>query len=83
MKEADIHSRLSALEVKLNKAQHQLDVKGHLNAVHNTSIAEIRERYDILNNKITNEVKNAEAHGHHVTDLEQSLRLWLDGLDLD
>ena len=83
VKETNIHSRLSALEAKVNEAQHQLDVKGHLSTDHKTRIGEIRERYEILNNKVINEVKDAEAHGRHVTDLEQSIRLWLDGLDLD
>lgn len=83
MKETDIHSRLIALEAKINAAQHQLDVKRLSGADHKASIGKIRERYEILNNKVMNEVEDVEAHGHHVTDLEQSVRLWLDGLEMD
>ena len=83
MKKTDIHSRLRVLEAKLNKAEHALDIKGDLTAAHNASIAEMRERYDLLSENIANEVKNAEANGRHVTDLEQSLQLWLSNLDMD
>jgi len=83
MKKTDISIRLDALETKIKKAQHLLDARGRLVDDGKTGLTEIRDRYNILSNKIANEVGEIEKHGRHVTDLEQSVELWLESLDLD
>ncbi len=83
MENTDIHTRLMALQARLDKAERQLKRHEHTGADHRKTIQDFRRRYKIISDRVDKEVEDQEKLGHHVTDLEKSLRLWVKGLDFD
>jgi hypothetical protein len=81
MNDADIHARLRALDEKLQHAEEQLKLKEPSNAGYVTTNLELRERYKALSEQVNRNVSAAENHGHRVSNLEYSVRMWLEGLD--
>ena len=45
---------------------------------HAATNAELKARYEALNAQVKAENADLEAHGHHVSALESSVRMWLD-----
>lgn len=83
MPQPDLKTRLSELEAHINKAEARLRLKGLLSADHQATAAELRDRYKALTARLREEKADAEAHGHHVGDLELSVRQWLDSLEIE
>jgi hypothetical protein len=52
-------------------------------AVHQATNEELRERYWKLEAQVSRDDAAAERKGHHVSDLEHSVRLWFERLDGD
>ena len=80
---SDLKSRLNTLENHIQKAEERLKLKGIFSADHQTKTSELRERYKVLSQKLRTEIAEEEAHGHHVSGLETSVRQWLDSLEID
>lgn len=83
MNNQTLKARLDALGYHIDLAQARLKKKDALSDGHARTADELRERYRLLSAKVREEVADAEAHGHHVSDLERSVREWLDGLEMD
>lgn len=79
----DLHSRLDLLSQELQNAETKLKRKGMLSVDHEVTAAELRARHKALSQKLQAEVTQTEARGHHVSDLERSLRTWLDSLEIE
>lgn len=79
----DLRSRLDQLERHIQTAKARLKRKNIFSADHQVNAAELAERYDALSRKVRDEVADLEAHGHHVSDLERSVRQWLDSLEME
>lgn len=84
MKTNDLHDRLDALGKKITHTRERMNREAHLfhDEMHLAG-EELKERYHILQERLRGEVANAEAHGHHVSDLEKSVHQWLDSIDED
>lgn len=61
----------------MQRERHLFHERDHLTA------EDLRSRYKILHGRVTREVASEEAHSRHVTNLERSVREWLDGIDED
>jgi predicted nucleic acid-binding Zn-ribbon protein len=80
---SDLKSRLDALDRHIKEVEERLKLKGIFSADHQLKASELHERYRLLSQKLEEEVAAEEAQGHHVSDLELSLRQWLDSLEID
>ncbi len=80
----DLYTRLERLGETISKTRARMKRDAHLfhDEMHLTA-DELKERYHILQERLRGEVAEVEAHGHHVSDLETSVRQWLDSIDED
>ncbi len=78
-----LHAKLDQLQQHIQAAEQHLQKKNIFSADHQVKAAELRERYKVLERQVQAEVAENEAHGRHVTDLEQSVRQWLDSLEME
>lgn len=83
MEKTELHARLDALSGKISKAQKQLHELKSWGDGHRLSSGELEARYGFLKSELNGEIKDLEAHGHHVSKLEASVREWFDSLDLE
>ena len=83
MDRTTLHERLEALAARIADARRELDQRGHWNEGHRLAAGEMEARYRFLRDELASEVSAAEAHGHHVSALERSVRAWIDGLSLE
>lgn len=82
MKRDDLHARLDAVSDQISNAQKSLEDHGHWNDGHRLTAGELDARHRYLKNELDEEVRDLEAHGERVSDLEYSVRKWIDGLFL-
>ena len=95
MSKDDLHARLDALASEINDARKEFETHERWNDGHDRlpdpagqrpqpeAQSEQQEaRYRYLKSQIDGEVKDLKAHGERVSDLEFSVRKWLDGLSL-
>ena len=80
MTEPDLHARLAALGTQLSAAEARLQRTASADAGHVATNRELRDRYAALSKQVDQEDATAASHGHHVTDLEHSVRMWVDQL---
>ena len=80
---SELKSRLDELGQHIDRAEQRLKLKGLFSADHQIKVSELLERYEALSRKLEAEVVEEEAHGHHVSNLERSVRQWLDSLEID
>lgn len=82
MEHPSLHDRLEALGHKIHAAEKRLREESHLfhDKAHLTS-QELKARYARLQARLNGESADAEANGHHVTDLERSVQQWLESID--
>ena len=73
-----LHERLQSLGHKIHAAEVSLREEAHLyrEDLHLTA-KELKTRYTRLKARHA----DAEAHDHHLTDLERSVQQWLDSID--
>ncbi|MFZ5963041.1 3-ketoacyl-ACP reductase [Thalassococcus sp. BH17M4-6] len=77
-----LHDRLDALGRKIHGAEQRLRDQAHLYDDHaHLSAKELKERYADLQARLDDEEADAEAHGHHVSNLERSVHQWLESYD--
>ena len=80
MTDLAMHQRLLALDAHLADAETRL-TDGSADPTNTATAQDLRRRYATLSRQVAAEETTAEAQGHHVTDLEHALRMWLDRLD--
>lgn len=80
MTDPDLHARLAALGSQLSKAEDHLKRTAPTDVGHVATNRELRARYAALTRQVETEDATAASHGHHVTDLEHSVRMWVDDL---
>ena len=78
----NLRSRLDHLDEHIQTAESHLNGKDIFSAEHKVKAAELRARYEALSRKLEAEVADAEAQGAHVSDLDRSVRQWLDSLEM-
>jgi len=83
MSTSELGSRLEKLEEHIGAAEARLKLKGVISADHKATAAELRGRYAALTDKLREDKAEAEAHGHHLSDLELSVRQLLGSLEID
>lgn len=83
MNKPDLKSRLDALSERIDRAEARMKLKSALHDGHAQTMSTLRQRYAALSEKVNAETADAEAHGHHVSDLERSVRQWLDSLEME
>ncbi|MFC4670223.1 3-ketoacyl-ACP reductase [Seohaeicola nanhaiensis] len=75
-----LHDRLEALGQKIAAAEAKLRDRAPHGAAQLTA-QELKTSYQRLQARLNREIADTEAQGHHVTDLERSVRQWIDSLD--
>ena len=78
----DLHARLDAVSDKIAKAQKDLEAHGRWSDGHRLTAGELDARHRYLKAELDEEIRDLEAHGERVSDLEVSVRKWIDGLFL-
>ena len=81
MTDHDLQQRLKTLDASLAQAEARLKTRADSDPNHTATAKELRSRYTALTRQVAAQEITAEAQGHHVTDLEHGLRMWLDRLD--
>lgn len=83
MTDRDLHERLGALGAQIDSTLERIRQESELlkGDGHLLTGRALKERYGLLKARIEAEVADAEAHGHHVGELEKSVRRWMVGLD--
>jgi hypothetical protein len=79
----DLHARLEAISAKIDAARGQMELKHGLNDGHNLASGELKARYKFLKSALDEHVASLEAHGHHVSALEQDAMAWIKSIDMD
>lgn len=80
----DISQRLDVLAKKIAVAKAHIDQeRGPFTSQDRQKAEQIEARYQILKQKLDDDVANAEAHGHHVSTFEKTVMDWINSLDSD
>lgn len=82
MTKNDLHTRLDELSEKIAVVQKQLHDQRAWSDGHKLTSGELEARYNFLKSELDGEVADLEAHAHHVSGLEASVRKWFDSLNL-
>lgn len=78
----NLHERLDALGQKLTDAKAKLDFKNSLHDGHRLSNGELLARHAFLTAALDGYVADLQAHGKHVSALEQDAMTWINSVDL-
>lgn len=78
----NLHDRLDALGQKLTDAKAKLDFKSSLHDGHRLSNGELLARHAFLTAALDGYVADLQAHGKHVSALEQDAMTWINSVDL-
>ena len=78
----DLHDKLDELEKNITRAKDILQKKNAWHESDSLTETQLRERYDYLKAELDKEIQELEDHGHHVSNFEASVRMWLEKLDL-
>ena len=78
----DLHSRLEAPAAKIDSTRTELQAKASWHDGHHLAAGDLEARYAYLQNELQAEAADLEAYGHRVSQLEQSVRQCIDGLEL-
>ena len=77
-----LRARLDALAGEIAKAKSEFERHERWSDGHRLSAGELKARHDYLKSELDGEIRDLEAHGERVSDLEVSVRKWLDSLIL-
>ncbi|QFT59382.1 hypothetical protein FIU94_11155 [Sulfitobacter sp. THAF37] len=82
MTDDTLHERLETLGTKIHAAEARLREEAHLHhdSMHLTA-KELRDRYNRLQARLNGDIADAEAHGQRISNLERSVRQWIDSFD--
>ena len=78
---SDLHARLDALAARIDKTRSELKAKEAWHDGHHLTAGELEARYAYLQKELSGEIEDLEAHGHRLSNLERSVRQWVDGLE--
>jgi len=78
----ELHVKLEAISAKVEDARQQMNFKHGLHDGHNLSSGELLARYEFLKGTLAQDIKETEAHDHHVSALEQDALNWINSIDL-
>ena len=78
-----LSTRLAELDMQIKQAKEKLRLQHALYAEHGPSLDELAARYAKLDQMLEREVANEESHGHHVSQLEQAVRAWMNHMNFD
>jgi len=82
MAKNDLQKRLETLGQKIAAAQKHLHDQRAWSDGHKLTSGELDARYRFLKSELDEEITDLEVHGHHVADLEASVRKWFESLNL-
>ncbi|WP_147373309.1 hypothetical protein [Henriciella mobilis] len=77
------NERLNKLSVSIEAARERLRLQHVLYAEHGPTLEELAARHKELDRMLADEVDSEERHGHHVSQLEQAFRAWVNHLNFD
>jgi hypothetical protein len=78
----DLQTRLEDLSAKLDETEGSLKERERWHDGHRLNKGELYARHNYLRAQVEQETRDLEAHGHRVSNLEKSVREWLDSLNL-
>ncbi|MCF8484646.1 MAG: 3-ketoacyl-ACP reductase [Rhodobacteraceae bacterium] len=78
----DLHDRLDALGQKLTDAKAKLDFKNSLHDGHRLSNGELLARHAFLKAELDGDIADLQAHGKHISALEEDAMTWIKSVDL-
>tara|TARA_R100000687_G_scaffold65543_2_gene54251 strand:+ start:456 stop:701 length:246 start_codon:yes stop_codon:yes gene_type:complete len=78
----DLHTQLDAQAAQIDKTRSEAKAKEAWHDGHHLTAGELEARYAYPKGELDREVADADAHGRHVSNLEYSVRQWIDGRDL-
>ncbi|MCF2906503.1 hypothetical protein L0666_16035 [Octadecabacter sp. CECT 8868] len=76
-----LRERLDALSAKLKEVTASKHAKNRWHDGHTATNAELSKRYHDIKSRVDEDVEHEDALGNHVSDLEYSLREWLEDLN--
>lgn len=71
-----LRARLASITTRIDEIRHRMELKGIFSRDHEATMAELQERQKILDEQLSDEFADIEAHGHHVSTLEQIVLNW-------
>ena len=74
--------RLEEIDHKIDAAEHMLKARAEWTHGNALTQKELLARYAVIKRRLNRDIADLEAHGHHVTALEASLREWWLSLNL-
>ncbi len=74
--------RLEEVGHKIDAAEHMLKARADWTHGNALTQRELLSRYAVIKRKLNRDIADLEAHGHHVTALEASLREWWLSINL-
>lgn len=77
-----LHARLARLETEIRATQLELRQRRLWQDGHRLSAGELQARHDYLKSQLDGTLRDASAHRLRVSDLEASVRIWIDGFNL-
>ena len=68
--------KLDEIDARIREIRHRIELRGILDHDYHVTRVELQERHQILAKQLREEVADLEAHGHHVSTLEQLVLDW-------
>ena len=82
MADNDIHARLQQIEEQIARFRHRLELKGVMNRDHQVTEGELRERLQVLRNRLARQEDHAGMH-KEADALDLAFNRWVDGTDME
>jgi hypothetical protein len=77
----ELQVKLDEIDARINEIRHRIELRGILDHDHHATRVELQERHQILATQLRQDVADLEAHGHHVSALEQMVLDWANRLN--
>jgi hypothetical protein len=78
----ELQTKLDEIGARIDQLRHRIELRGILDHDHHVTQRELQERHQVLATQLQEEIADLEAHGHHVSTLEQLVLDWANRLDL-
>ena len=76
-----LQTKLDEIGARIGELRHRIELRAILDHDHHVTRVELEERHQILARQLREEVADLEAHGHHVSALEQMVLDWSNRLN--
>lgn len=77
----ELQIRLDQIDARISEIRHRIELRGILDHDHHATRVELQERHQILARQLRQDIADLEAHGHHVSALEQMVLDWTNRLN--